>query len=195
MPATESRLIDRRHAFGALTLPALGLALPRLQRGRAITQRGMVGGGAVQVGEGEAIFSVFASRLTVDDSDEVVLGSVRWVDAGAGVDLRSTEIHAYDVLPSPDEGGELRRVTGLMQGPDTKEYPFALNLLDAGSPGEGNDSVALVVGDGTLDAAGTPTAGAGFAYAAAGTVLGDLQDVDFLIEGAKVSIENATPAP
>lgn len=195
MSVTQSRSMDRRHALGALALPAVGLALPRMQRGRAITQRGLVGGGIVDVENGEAQFSVFASRLTVEDGIEVVLGSVRWVDASAGVAFQSAEIHEYEVLPSPAEGGELRRVTGTMRDSGEAEYPFALNLLDAGGPGEASDSVALVVGDGALDATGTPAAGLGFTYAVAGTVVGDLQEVDFLIDGTNVIMENATPQP
>ncbi len=193
MGVTQSRSMDRRHVLGALALPAVALALPQMQRGRAITLRGMVGGGIVDVENGEAQFSVFASRLTVDDGDEVVLGSVRWVDANAGVELQSAAILAYDVLPGPAEGGELRRVTGLMRDSHDAEYPFVLNLLDAGGPGEASDSVALVVGDGAFDAAGTPAAGLGFTYAVAGTVRGDLQDVDFLIDGTNVTMESATP--
>ncbi len=195
MSGSQSRSMDRRQAMGALALPAVALALPRLQRGRAITQRGMVGGGVIQAEAGEARFSVFASRLTSEDGSEVVLGSVHWNDAGAGVAFRSTEIIQYEVLPSPAEGGELRRVTGIMKDAGAAEYPFALNLLDAGGPGAMRDSVALVVGDGALDASGTPAAGLGFTYAVAGAVLGDLQDIAFVIDGENVSMENATPTP
>jgi hypothetical protein len=155
----------------------------------------MFGGGIAQIDDGEAQFSVFASRLTVDDGNEVVLGSVRWMDANAGVEFQSTEIHEYEVLPSPAGGGELRRVTGVVKGSDGTDYSFTLNLLDAGGPGEASDTVALVVGDGALDATGTPVSGAGFTYAVVGTVLGDLQDVDFVIDGTNVTMENATPAP
>lgn len=194
MSVLQSKSLGRRQAMGALAIPALALALPDMQRGRAITQRGMVGGGVIQAEGGDVQFSVFASRLTVDDGSEVVLGSVHWADA-AGVAFQSTEILDYVVLPSPAEGEELRRVIGTMRSTDGADYPFALNLLDAAGPGEASDSVALVVGDGAFDAAGTPAAGIGFTYAVAGTVIGDLQDIAFVIDGENVSMENATPTP
>ena len=81
---------------------------------------------------------------------------------------------------------------------DADAYPFVMTLIDAGLPGSGLDSVALVVGDGVTTGEGvTPVAGLGFSYVASGAiVIGDLQDVEFEIpiEDAGKSASGGSPS-
>jgi hypothetical protein len=177
--------VNRRYAIGGMAAAAAGLALPSRFQGRAITQRGMAGGGLVRLESGDAAFSVLASRVLIEGQDDVIVGSIKWVDESAGFDFASTTISEYEVLESPEEGGELRRIIGMMRLNEKEDYPFSINVLDAGDPGSGLDSIALIVGDGaTTDGDATPISGLGFSYAAAGEVIGDVQDVDFEFGGA-----------
>ena len=83
MTTSGFAVTDRRMAIGGGLALAAGLALPRRQI-RTVTQRGMVGGGLVQLEQGEANFSLFVSRLIFSDDTVVVVGSVLWVDGAAG---------------------------------------------------------------------------------------------------------------
>lgn len=172
--------VNRRLAVGAMAAGAAGLAWPSQQRGRAITQRGVAGGGIIQLENGEAEFSVFASRVTFADDEEVIVGSIEWVDTSAGFAFVSTAVELYEDLESPEEGGELRRVAGVMRLNDEADYPFVFNVLDAGAPGAGRDSAALIVGeDAVIDGNASPVETDGFNYAAAGSIVGDVQVVSF----------------
>jgi hypothetical protein len=191
-------------AIGGALAGATGLALPKWQtRGRAISQRGIVGGGLAQFESGEANFSLFASRLIVDGEEPGgVLGRVRWVDATAGLTLTSVSLSDYLDIQIADREGEARRLIGElavegaeMTGDGAGPYPFVLEAVDAGTPGTGLDMVSLFVGEGVVtETAATPAADTGFRYNAAGmVVLGDLQVLDFevAVDGGVVIV--ATP--
>ena len=139
--------LDRRMAIGGALAGAAGLALPRRQS-RTVIQRGMVGGGLVQFEQGEANFSVFASRLIFAEDEVVVLGSVLWVDETVGLALRSTAITEYIVPEVQPEQGQSRHILGTMSVNDEGEYPFELELIDADLPGTGVDMAILTVGEG-----------------------------------------------
>ena len=189
--------MNRRLAVGAGLAGAAGLAWPRAQsRGRAIIQRGIVGGGVVQFAPAEASFSVFASRLIVDSEEPgAIMGRVRWVDTTSGLVMNSVQILAYEDLETPPGGAEARRLVGIMSLGGSDEYPFTLDVIDAGDPGSGLDSLFLTVGDGALTGEnGTPAAGLGFTYEAAGPVVaGDIEDLEFEIieDGGQLTV--ATP--
>ena len=140
MTASGVGVIDRRMAIGGALAGAAGLAVPNRQS-RIVTQRGMVGGGLVQFEQGEANFSVFASRLIFSEDEVVVLGSVLWVDATVGLTLRSTAITDYIVPEVQPEQGQSRLILGMMSVNDEGEYPFELELIDADLPGTGVDMV------------------------------------------------------
>ena len=176
MTTSGLEVIDRRMAIGGALAGAAGLAVPRLQS-RIVTQRGMVGGGLVRFDQGEANFSVFASRLIFAEDEVVVLGSVLWVDATVGLTLRSTEITDYIVPEVQQEQGQSRLILGVMSVNDEGESPFELELIDVDLPGTGVDRAILIVGqDARTSEDATPTSDMGFSYVASGTVVtGDLQ--------------------
>ena len=171
--------IDRRLAIAGGLAGAAGLALPGRQT-RTVTQRGVVGGGLARFEQGEANFSIFASRLIFSGDDpEVVVGSVIWVDTAAGLTLRSTEIAAYVVPPVQPEQGVSRHLFGTMSSNDADEYPFELEMIDVDLPGTGLDMVNLRVGDDARTGENaTPASGLGYRYLATGTVVsGDIQEL------------------
>ena len=71
---------NRRFAIGGGLAVAAGLVVHRQTRGRVLTQRGIAGGGVVQLAQGTANFSLFASRFVLPDAEEVIAGDIRWVD-------------------------------------------------------------------------------------------------------------------
>jgi hypothetical protein len=163
-------------AIGGALVGAAGLALPHRQS-RSVNQRGMVGGGLAQFDQGEANFSVFASRLIFAEDEVVVLGSVLWVDDTVGLTLRSTAITEYIVPEVQPEQGQSRHILGTMSVNDEGEYPFELELIDADLPGTSLDMAILTVGeDARPGQNATPTSDPGFSYTANGTVVtGDIQ--------------------
>ena len=184
---------DRRMAIGAGLALTVGMAVP-LRQSRTVTQRGMVGGGLVQVEQGEASFSLFVSRLIfAEDDSEVIVGSVLWEDAATGLSLHSTAITEYIVPEVEPEQGVLRRIIGTMSVDGGDEYPFELVVVDVDLPGSGKDTVDLKVGDGAPTGENaTPASGLGFSYAASGTVAtGDIQEIDLEIDLATGAV---TPA-
>jgi hypothetical protein len=172
--------VSRRVALAALASSAA--TLPHVAGAQAlpITLRGMVGGGLARFETSDAQFSIFATRLTFNEEDaDVVLGSILWIDDTAGLSLASTEITEYEIIESPAEQGQTRRIRGTMRVNEGETFPFLLNVTDAGPPATGLDSVALIVGTGAeSDEIATPVQG--FSYAVAGQIVtGDVQDVDF----------------
>ena len=155
-------------AIGGALAGAAGLALPRRQI-RTVIQRGMVGGGLVQLEQGEANFSVFASRMIFAEDEVVVLGSVLWVDDSHELTLRSTAVTDYVVPEVQPEQGVVRRIFGTMHDDAGGEYPFELELVDVDLPGSGTDTVVLKVGNGARPSeTATPASELGFRYLASG---------------------------
>jgi len=195
MTASDLALIDRRMAIGGALAGVAGLALPSRQS-RVLTQRGMVGGGSVQIEQREANFSLFVSRMIFPGDDpEVVVGSIIWVDDARQLSLRSTEITEYIVPEVEPEKGVLRRIFGTMRDDTTQdEYPFELEIVDVDLPGTGKeqDTVVLKVGNGARTSeTATPGSGIGFTYVASGTVAtGDIQELDL-----EIDLETGTVRP
>jgi hypothetical protein len=195
MTAPDLALIDRRMAIGGALAGVAGLALPSRQS-RVLTQRGMVGGGSVQIEQREANFSLFVSRMIFPGDDpEVVVGSIIWVDDARQLSLRSTEITEYIVPEVEPEKGVLRRIFGTMRDDTTQdEYPFELEIVDVDLPGTGKeqDTVVLKVGNGARTSeTATPGSGIGFSYSADGTVAtGDIQELDL-----EIDLETGTVRP
>ena len=195
MMSSITRPVSRRLATGAMLATAAGLALPLETLAVVIIQRGITGGGYLQLEQGEATFSLFASRMIFEEEQrEVIVGSVLWADMPNGPTLTSTRITDYEVRES--DVGEARRIRGFMTaGDDPRELPFIFDVVDVEFPGAGQDTVVLTVGDGAGTAEpGTPVPSYGFSYTASGTLnAGDIQDVDFTVESATGRPVTATP--
>lgn len=188
MRSTRDDVITRRFALGAVAAGAVGIAMPRQVQVRAIIQRGVFGGGLAGFENGEAQFSLFASKFTFDDQGpDIVIGSVVWIDGSSGQTFVSTEVTDYEAVESTTKLDEVRTIRGMMRVDDADEYPFTLTVTDGGLPGTGVDAVALIVGSGAEGDGGATVAPSGaFTYAVAGTVIvGDLQGIDVDITGAE----------
>jgi hypothetical protein len=128
----------------------------------------MTGGGVVRTQSGDVNLVLFATQLAADALQEAA-GFVRWLDPNTegGLTLESIGPIAYTW---PDGEEHLRNVTGVMTVNGGDQHPFQLEVFDAGPGLVGQDTARLTVGD---RAAGD---GSGFAYEAAGVVVGgDLQ--------------------
>jgi hypothetical protein len=133
---------------------------------------GITGGGVVRTETGDANLVLFATQLAPDAPQEAA-GFVRWLDPNAegGLVLESVGPIAYD-WPEGEE--HLRNVRGIMSVNGQDEQPFVLEIFDAGPDLLGQDTARLTVGN-AADEGET----AGFAYEAAGTVVGgDIQLLD-----------------
>jgi hypothetical protein len=179
----------RRHvlttsAMGALAAGTMAGRLPGVAASRVSMSGGggIAGGGTAETAEGEAQFSLFASRLELtDEPTPLIFGRVQWVDPNwrsRGLALVSTTVTAYGPVPDDENARELR---GTMTANGEGSYPFVLRAIDGGGPGEGQDRVILTVGPDAV--AGTPSAATptdDFAYSAEATVVGgDLQLLRF----------------
>lgn len=187
--------LTRRLAIGTVATAAACMARPATAQALPITLRGIVGGGLARFATSEAHFSLFATRIHVaDDTEDVILGSVLWVDTAAGSTLMSAEITAYEAVTTPDGNGETRRIRGMMQLSDGILAPFVLRVTDAGHPASGGDTIALLVGEGAGDArAATPATTSGFSYAAAGPIVeGNVQDIDVVLPSESAASVDAT---
>jgi len=149
---------------------------------------GIAGGGEARTAEGGAVhLSLIATRS--EDTERAgaffVNGQVRWVDQaweGVGLTLESTMLVSYE--PMADiEGG--REATGWLRTDQRDgDFPFVLRAVHAGSPGSGQDTVALWVGDAVEDivaeALREGLEPSGFRYHTEGPLVsGDLQLLNF----------------
>jgi hypothetical protein len=170
--------ISRRMALGggAALVAALGV------RGIAAAQKGVqsgggiAGGGSIDTDEGgTATFSVFGSQFAIDGvAEPVFFGSLTWNDTN-GTALAGTAISAYGPVAGAEE--TTREMHGTLAVNGAGSHPFTIVLADGGAPGEGKDTVRLIVGpDG---AAATPAAGDAVYQAEATLTNGDLQLLTF----------------
>lgn len=130
---------------------------------------GITGGGVVRTPSGDVNLVLFATQLA-DDAPQEAVGFVRWLDPNTegGLTLESVGPIAYTW---PEGEVHLRNVTGVMAINGQDQQPFQLEVFDAGPGLVGQDTVRLTVGDGAA-----ASSGSGFAYEAAGTIVGgDLQ--------------------
>ena len=182
-----------RDTFGRRRVVALGgaAALAGIalgNRGTALasvrTGGGIAGGGWVSFGPSEAQFSVFGSRFEGDETgDPIVVGSFIWVDA-AGFSLTSTLVADYG--PDPDDDNA-RIMTGLVQHSQTSNiHNFWLRLTDGGGPGEGLDTIELLVGGEVDEATPVPAVDelSAMVNVASPIAVGDIQLLTFDFDAA-----------
>lgn len=169
--------IPRRRMLAA-GLGAAALVLPRAALARTILQRGMSGGGLAQLEGGDeprlANFGIFASAVQLPEGENLVLGSIQWIEAGTDLQLRSSEVVQCIPIPNRTDGAEVR---GRMQANGEGDYPFVMRAMDGGAPGSALDRVELEVNTGgALDGDVAPGSDDEFTYNAAGNlVAGDVQ--------------------
>lgn len=129
-------------------LGALALAAPKPHQAEAriLFVRGMGGGGLASIEGGDvprlANFSLVASAMQLPDGRAVVIGAVRWIEAGSDLRLESIEITQCIPMTTRPDGAEVR---GLMSANGRGRYPFVINAIDSGLPGSGRDLIQIEV--------------------------------------------------
>jgi len=140
--------------------------------------RGMTGGGLARIERGDepelVNFSVFASAMILPDGQGLVVGSIRWIEAGTGLRLQTIEVTVCRPLVDRPDGADIR---GRMSVDGEGDYPFLLEAIDAGQPGSGLDAVRLEVNSARArEESTTEATDADFVYeVAAALVAGDCQ--------------------
>ncbi|MFT4038741.1 MAG: hypothetical protein QM692_11220 [Thermomicrobiales bacterium] len=180
MNATLSSIPRRRMLAAGLGAAALALPLaqPRAALARTILQRGMAGGGLAQLdGDGEprlANFGLFASAVQLPEGENLVLGSIQWIEAGTDLQIRSSTVIQCIPIPNRTDGAEVR---GRMTVNGEGDYPFVMRAMDGGAPGSALDRVELEVNTGGALGDGIdPGSDDEFTYTAGGNVVaGDVQ--------------------
>jgi hypothetical protein len=157
----------------ALTLPAA-----REAAARVILQRGMSGGGLAQLeGSDEprlVNFGLFASAVQLPEGTTLVLGAIRWIEAGTDLELQSLEVVSCVPMSTNSSGAEVR---GRMAVNGQGDYPFVVHAIDGGRPGSALDRVEIAVNTPAARQGSTaPASDDTFVYEAAGNlVAGDVQ--------------------
>lgn len=171
----------RRVLAAGLGAAALALLRPRVALARTILQRGMSGGGLVQLDGGDAPrlanFGLFASAVQLPEGTTLVLGSVQWLEAGTGLELQSTEV--VQCRPVQDRG-DAAEIRGRMQVNGKGDYPFVARAIDGGRPGSALDRIELEVNTPAAREGSESTPSADdFVYQAAGNLVGG--DIQWII--------------
>ena len=175
---TRTPLSIPRRRMLAAGLGAAALTLPKAVLARTILQRGMSGGGLAQLEGGDeprlANFGLFASAVQLPEGQNLVLGSIQWIEAGTSLQLQSLEVTQCIPIPNRTDGAEVR---GRMQVNGEGDYPFVARAMDGGAPGSALDRVELEVNTGgALDGDAAPGSDDEFTYSVAGNlVAGDVQ--------------------
>lgn len=169
---------SRRSLLSGGLAAALGAAVGMVPGGLSaapsrlikITGGGIAGGGVAKLPDGDAHFSLLATRLVPESGDAAILGRIQWSDpgfAGKGVTFESISLAEYGPVPGV---ANARAMAGQMKVNGAGSYPFNLTAIDAGGPGAGSDTITLTVGTDTSD----------FSYTAVATVsAGDLELLTF----------------
>src|SRR5215217_7232176 len=129
--------------LGAIALATIG---SRDASARTILQRGMSGGGLVQIEGSEeprlANYGLFASSMQLPEGTTLVLGAMQWLEAGTDLQLQSIEV--TQCIPSNDRASAAE-VRGRMQVNGEGDYPFVIWATDGGRPGSALDRIEIEV--------------------------------------------------
>jgi hypothetical protein len=171
-------LARRRVLVAGVGAIALATFRSRDVSARTILQRGMSGGGLVQIEGSEeprlANFGLFASSVQLPEGTSLVLGAIQWLEAGTDLQLQSIEV--TQCIPSNDRASAAE-VRGRLQVNGEGDYPFVIWATDAGRPGSALDRIEIEVNTPAAreGAEGQPSDDA-FNYQASGNlVAGDFQ--------------------
>ena len=143
-------------AGAAMLAAGIGALRPAGHAGAQVvrTGGGIAGGGQVKKSGARTHFSVFASRFEGDGLDEpYFVGSFKWVDGEADVEIESTAIESYGPIAGGSENDRELRGTAKLNGEDG--HPFLVRMADEGGPGLGQDTIAVFLG--AADAADAET--------------------------------------
>ena len=174
MTALSERALPRRWVLSA-GVGSLAFALPKAQGSvRTIRQRGMSGGGLVQLDGDEAPrlanFGLFASAVQLPDGTNLVLGTIQWIEAGTDLELQSLEVTQCQPIANRSDGAEVR---GRMQVNGDGDYPFVIRAIDGGRPGSALDRMEVEVNTPLAQEGAEPATGdEDFTYVANGNLVG-----------------------
>lgn len=179
MEAHSRRSLARRGVLAA-AIGGLALAVPGLRdvSARLILQRGMSGGGLVQLEGSEeprlANFGLFASSVQLPEGTTLVLGAIQWLEAGTDLQLQSIEV--TQCIPSNDRASAAE-IRGRMQVNGEGDYPFVIWATDGGRPGSALDRIEIEVNTpAAREGAQGQSSDDSFVYEAAGNLIaGDFQ--------------------
>ena len=177
-PRHHLALPRRKVVAAGLGALAAGLIGADRTDARLASLRGVFGGGLAKIDGAEepglAHLSLFASAMQFPEGRVAFLGSIRWLEAGTGLLLESTEI--TECVATDDHPGA-RRVSGRMMVNGAGNYSFVLTAVEVGPPGSGQDTIELEVnGPNTAD---EEDSSGDFTYSvAARLVAGDFQVVN-----------------
>lgn len=161
---------------GGLAALAGGALGARRVDARRIFSRGVTGGGLARLTGDEPTlvhFSLLATALQMPEGQIAVLGRLRWVEAGSGLDLDGPEI--TQCIGSGTHPNQ-REVRGWVGVNGAGRYPFVLTCVDVGIPGSGDDTIDLDVNTPAAQIDGQSATGPEFTYTARAVVVaGDLQ--------------------
>ena len=178
-PRHHLALPRRKVVAAGLGALAGGLLGANRADARIALVRGVFGGGLAKIDGGEepglAHLSLFASAVQFPEGRLAFIGGVRWLEAGTGLMLESTEITE---CVGTDEHPGARRVSGRMTVNGAGDYPFVLTAVEIGPPGSGQDTIELEVNGPNTAGEGEEAASDDFTYSvAARLVAGDFQVV------------------
>jgi hypothetical protein len=134
-------------AGAAIVAAGIGAIRPAKQAGAQVvrTGGGIAGGGQVKEKSSRTHFSVFASRFENEGVDDIVfVGSFKWVDGKADVEIESTSIEFYGVIEGGSENDRELRGIAKLNGEDG--HPFLVRMADEDGPGLGKDTIAVFLG-------------------------------------------------
>ena len=149
MASTPPAIASRRAAVAGLAGFIAGSTLPVSTTQAAprpaikFTGGGVAGGGLVKWNDGEAQLSLFLTRFNPESGFPIFVGRVQWVDTGKSLLFETLEIQDYGpVAGQPNARAAIGRLTVNGSG----NHPFRIQVVDAGQPGSGLDTISFEVG-------------------------------------------------
>jgi len=181
--------ISRRAAIATLGtgiagMTAAGIALPRTTLAAMSSAAGIFAGGSLEGPNGLVQFSIFATRIQLDDEAEpIIRGAFSWIDP-KGLDGEPLLLELVNLADyGRGDNDNTRFMSGTVSVNGEGEEPFGVFLTDNGTIGFETDNIQLAVGPPATGLTGTPIPeepGSGFTYEAAANITsGNVQLINF----------------